>query len=459
VIGSTALIRSLRARVLVTLSAVLLGCLALTLVGLDVVFRRTAEQAMRERLHTQVVALLSAAELRAQRSLELPERLPEARFANPGSGLYARITDAQGTVLWRSPSALGLRIDYPGPLAPGERRFARVASSDEGSVFAFSMGVEWELARGANPRFTVSVAEATGPYREQLAAFRRALLIWLGLALVLVVSAQAATLGWLMRPLRRVEREIREVESGTRSELGGSYPTELAGVTANLNALLRTERARLARYRTSLGNLAHSLKTPLAVMRNALAELDPQPRAVSELGEQLARVDAIVRYQLHRAAMWGGDAILQGPVDVRRAAERVLGSLRKLHTERPLQTEVEVAKGTRFYGEEGDLLEVLGNLLDNAFKWARTRVRVEAAGHGEGRRAGLELRVEDDGPGMPERVARDALQRGVRGDTSAPGHGLGLAVVRDVAELYQGSVRIERSRLGGACILVRFPPR
>lgn len=452
---------SLRARILATVSAVLLVCFVLTGLLLDLVFQRTAEQSIRERLDVQILALLSAAEMTPAGALRLPESLPEARFATPGSGLYGRITDARGRVLWRSQSSLGLDIPYPGPLPPGQRRLARVTASDDTPVFALGMGVEWELGGGDKREFTVAVAESLAPYRAQLARFRRQLFVWFGGALLLLVGVQVATLRWLMQPLRRAEREIADIEAGRRSELGAHYPAELAGLTRNLNALIGTERARLARYRESLGNLAHSLKTPLAVIRNTLETAPGAAVPPGEIREQLDRVDAIVGYQLRRAAMSGGTTLGSAPVALRAVADKVLASLHKIHAAKGVRATLEVDAEVRFHGDEGDLLEILGNLLDNAFQWCRSRVRVRARSLSRpgSRRPGFTLLVEDDGPGVAPAERARLWTRGGRSDESAGGHGIGLAVVRDLLELQDGTLELERSELGGAAFRVTIPPR
>ncbi len=452
---------SLRARVLATVSLVLLGCFLLTVLALDVAFRRTAEQAVRERLEVQIVALLAAAELDEEGAvLSLPASLPEARLTTLGSGLYARIVNGEGRVVWRSPSALGVDIDYPGPLPPGRRQFVHTRTAQGVPVFALSMGIDWELDARRAHAFTVSVAESMSAYHAQLARFRQQLMVWFGGALILLIAVQATTLRWLMQPLRRVAREIAEVEAGTREELGGGYPNELAGVARNFNALMRSEHARLARYRESLGNLAHSLKTPLAVIRSALERGGRTPPP-AEVAEQLERVDAIVRYQLQRAAMSGAVSPARRRVSVRQTLDKVRSSLSKIHAEKAPRFVVELGGEPVFHGEEADLLEILGNLMDNACKWCRGTVRVRAGMVPDPWPQTLEIVVEDDGPGIPEAVAAQVRRRGVRADPAVPGSGLGLAMTQELVELLGGTLTVARSggddALGGAALRVLIP--
>jgi two-component system sensor histidine kinase PhoQ len=278
-----------------------------------------------------------------------------------------------------------------------------------------------------------------------------------GLA-VLLVGALAVLLRRELRPLRRIEKEIGEIESGNRTELGGGYPRELAGATANINALLHSERERLRRYRNAVGNLAHSLKTPLAVIRNAIAlpEVRQIP-AVRQLDEQVSRMDDIVRYQLKRAAASAG-TVLGTAVRVREVMETLRNTVRKVYFDRDIECELNVHDDCRFNGDQGDLTEIAGNLLDNAFKWCRGRIRLSAANVqvADARHPGLVFTVEDDGPGIAVDHRKQVLERGARLDERVSGQGIGLSVVSELAELYRGQVDIGDSDLGGARVTVRL---
>jgi two-component system sensor histidine kinase PhoQ len=269
---------------------------------------------------------------------------------------------------------------------------------------------------------------------------------------VLLLAVLGLTLRWGLRPLRQVRREIERVQAGDRERVVGTYPAELQGLTGSVNALLNHERARQKRLRNALGDLAHSLKTPLAVMRGAIGETSMAPGVATTLEAQIGQMDRIVQHQLQRAIA-GSATGITGPVPVLPVAEKLKATLAKLHRDKGVVIEIDIDAGVVFRGAEGDLLEILGNLLDNGCKWCRREVRV-SAGPGNGR---LELRVEDDGPGVDPARADGLLERGVRADETVAGHGLGLAMVRDIAAAYGGGVTIERSRLGGASILVRIP--
>ena len=441
--------RSLNARVTLGAALVLAVFLVLSALALERVFRDSARNARQERLLAQIYLLMAAAEVDSQGRLTLASGPSEPRLDQPSSGLYAAISDGTGNVVWRSRSTLSVDAPHGAPLPAGAQRFEEV-DSDPGFLVE-SFGVSWATTGGSFP-FTFSVAEDRRPYREQLAVYRRSLWTWLGAMALLLLAAQWAILRWGLSPLRRVADELTRLERGEQERIAGNYPTELQRLTDNLNTLLTHERSQQKRYRDALADLAHSLKTPLALVRGALRDAAPSDPTARTLDEQVERMDRIVAYQLQRAST-SGRSRLAAPQPLRPAVERMLAALAKVHGDKRIATEVIVDDGVRFRGDEGDLTELLGNLLDNAFKWGRTQVRVGAEAAG----GKLTLSVEDDGPGIAPEQAQRVLERGVRADQSVPGQGIGLAVVRDIVDAYGGELRIERSRLGGSRIILVLP--
>jgi two-component system sensor histidine kinase PhoQ len=242
--------------------------------------------------------------------------------------------------------------------------------------------------------------------------------------------------------------------------LSDDYPTELTSVARNMNLLIGSERARSERYRNTLDNLAHSLKTPLAAIRALLTE-EKSNELAARIEAQIERMNDIVRYQLRKPATIHTESLGVVSVDVAHEVKRLEEGLAKVYSEKSPTIELDVSDGMRFRGETGDFLEVAGNLLDNACKWCAGMVRltvrpVDPANEDD---SGMCLTVEDDGPGIPEQAAGALLQRGMRLDESAPGHGIGLAVVKDIAASYGGTVKISASDLGGARLTVSIPPQ
>jgi len=436
---------------------VLVVFFGLTVFLLDMLFRRAAEHSLHEVLDAQMVALVAAADPDGPESVT-PTAMLDTRFETPGSGLYAEIRSGSGETIWRSQSTTGTEVQFGPALDDGGRSFFRteIAGTDI-RLAVLSRGIVWPDLHGQPARFTFSVASSLEAYDEQVSAFRQQLIGWFtGLAL-LFVATLALLLRWLGEPVRRLEREIREVEAGAREKLGDEWPTELAPVTGNLNALLDGERTRIRRYRDTLGNLAHSLKTPLAVMRQSLGSGATSKDA---LNIEIDRMSGIIEHQMKRAAASGGVLLGQAPVDLAPIVSELRVALLKVYGNKDLLFETAIDPQAQFIGDRADLTELLGNLLDNACKWAKSRVRIAVSVNEEaGSRAALHLVVDDDGPGIAEVDRARVLERGGRADEAMPGYGLGLSMVHDTVALYGGSLRIDSSSFGGARLELALPGR
>lgn len=440
---------SLNARLVLAASLVLAAFLGLTGWALDRAFSDSAETAVRERLQAHIYGLLAAANLDRRGNLTMPESLPEERFTRPGSGLYAQVIRADHTVAWQSPSQLGQILPLPPQMQPGEWLFTRQDTTEMKSLFVLAFGNSWDIGK-RSVNFTFSVSEDPEVYLAQVARFRQSLFVWFAVLAIGVLIAQGLVLRWGLSPLRRVERDLAAVEGGERELLRGDYPRELRGLTDNLNALLKTERGRLGRYRDALADLAHSLKTPLAVLRGAGTQQSNGTDLEQLVREQTERMSQIVDYQLQRAAT-SGRTTLMAPIAIATLLQRIFNSLEKVYAERHLSLTLNADTALHFRGDEADLMELSGNLLDNACKWAESRVTATAHLHDVAGNQELVLCIEDDGPGIAPEQRAAVLGRGVRIDSNVPGHGIGLAVARDIASAYGGHIEIDHSEsLGGA---------
>jgi two-component system, OmpR family, sensor histidine kinase PhoQ len=437
---------------------VLVVFFGLTVLLLDMLFRHAAERSVHEVLDAQMVALVAAADPDGPESVT-PTALLDTRFDTPGSGLYAEIRSASGESIWRSQSTTGSTVQFGPPLEGGQRQFffTQIAGTQVELAVA-SRGIVWPDLHGAPARFTFSVASSLEAYRDQVAGFRQQLVGWFAGLAFLFVATLALLVSWLSLPMRRLEREIKEVEAGKRESLGDQWPQELTLITGNLNALLEGERQRIKRYRDTLGNLAHSLKTPLAVMRQSLgATAAPDKRA---LDAEIERMSEIIEHQMKRAAASGGVLLGQAPVDVAPIVAELRVALTKVYGNKDLLFETAIGAGAQFIGDRADFTELLGNLLDNACKWARGRVRIAVSVDGSAdTRSALGLVIEDDGPGIAQADRARVLKRGGRADEAMPGHGLGLSMVHDTIALYGGAMSIGESDLGGARFDLKLPGR
>jgi two-component system, OmpR family, sensor histidine kinase PhoQ len=446
-------VHSLSRRLLISVSVPLALFFGVMMLVLDTGFRQLSERSVQEVLDSEMVALIAAAEPQPDGGYAPTPNELDPRLATPRSGVYAEIRSQLHQ--WRSPSTAGLDADF-GPLLPRTERTLDFATFGHERVAIESRAIQFEDDPNGTRGLTFSVAASLSPYEEQLWDFRRELVGWFIALMLLLLVTLAALLRWVLAPVRRMEREIHAVEEGRSDTLGAGYPRELSGVASNLNALLVGERKRVTRYRDTLGNLAHSLKTPLAVMRSSL----PPAQSSAGLSTEIDRMSGIIEHQLKRAAASGGALLGQAPVEVAQVAAELRGTLLRVHAGKDLSIELGIAANAQFIGDRSDLTELLGNLLDNACKWCRSRVRLRAAADDNaGPRERLQIVVEDDGAGISAEDRARVLERGVRADETVPGHGLGLAMVRDTVDMYGGRLTIDTSALGGARLTLKLPGR
>lgn len=437
---------SIRARLLLGAALLLLAFIAAAGFAVQRAHADSVRAVHFGRLQGTVYLLLAHAELDDSGALVMPASFAEPRLSLPQSGLYAGIYNVASRQEWRSPSSLGaippLRREG---VAPGEWRNDSFEGRGQ-SFLAVSYGVNWAAGKRQAP-LVLSVAEDRAEFDREIAVFALTLWLWLGGAGVLLLLAQILLLQWGLAPLARVAQEIRRVESGEQARIGGRYPNEITPLTDNLNTLIQQERVRQGRYKEALSFLAHSLKTPLAVLRNAIDEPAQLPATVAQ---QVARMDDIVQHQLGRAAA-GGATRFAPPVPVAPVLDRVRDALAKVYAGKALCFEVECASDLAWRIEEGDLFEMLGNVMDNAAKWARHRVSARAWRDGNR----LLLRVEDDGAGFTD--TESILRIHVRMDERVPGHGVGLAVVNDLVASHHGELKLSRGAWGGARVEIILP--
>ncbi len=434
--------KSIQARLSLGLVAVLVvvGVVLaqLTLWLFEAGLQRYLENGLRKESENLLVALV-----RGPSGLQLDERRISAAYQRPFSGYYFRIDFDKGT--WRSRSLWDL--DMPKPAAPG------LSDSHE-------LGPEGQqlLALRADYRrlgqdISISVAQDYSPVRE---GFRRLQQIGLGMglvALILVLVLQRITVTRSLQPLERARQQIAQLQEGQRNELDTLVPLELEPLVGQINHLLAHTEDTLRRSRNALGNLGHALKTPLAVLVSLehRDELRDHADLRATLAEQLDQIQQRLARELGRARL-AGEALPGAHFDCDSELPTLFNTLSLIHGSE-LDLDWDVQPGLRLPWDREDLLELLGNLLDNACKWAETQVLLGIARTTEGYR----LCIDDDGPGIPEVHRHAVLERGTRLDEQVAGHGLGLGIVRDIVEAWGGSLRLDASPLGGLRVLVDLP--
>ena len=456
----------LQTRLLLIAALVLSACLGAVGWIQDRSFKAAVRNGAADQLRAVAYGLLAAANDRDSQLVMAPE-LGEPRLSQPNSGLYAYLEGSNGATIWRSPSIVtsGSGISEQLPIgkrpAPGEQAFGLAAPIvGEPPRFVLGYTVFWE-SLGSQLTFWVLADEA--PYHNQIVAFRRDAVVGLLAAAATFLAIQFAALRWGLRPVRRVATRLRGLEAGERDDIGNDYPSELAALARNLNRFIASERANRERHRNAMDDLAHSLKTPLAVLKNALRELRGGQARLFE--EQLRRMETTVSHQLGRAAAVRPTTQSLAAMPV---ATRIARALERAYAEKNLDIElIDGSPEAVVRVDERDLMEMLGNLIDNAFKYGRSRIRISASPQpmaqsdsGQAGRPDVQLAtilVEDDGPGIAEDRRQRMLQRGERGDMATSGQGIGLAMVVELAAFYQGCVHIGDSDLGGAALRLSLP--
>ncbi|MBC6624124.1 MULTISPECIES: sensor histidine kinase [Pseudomonas] len=402
--------------------------------------QRYLEAGLRNDSENLLVALV-----RGPNGVQLDEQRLSPAYQRPFSGHYFRIDFAD--VHWRSRSLW-------------DQELPRLAVAGlKGNLQLGPEGQQLLVLRSDYKRFgqsiSISVAQDYTPVRESFRLMRQVGLVMGLAALLLVLILQRVTVRRALRPLETARNQIAQLQQGQRSQLDTQVPLELEPLVAQINHLLAHTEDSLKRSRNALGNLGHALKTPLAVLLSAASSdaLKDHPQLSQLLREQLEQVQQRLNRELNRARL-AGDALPGALFDCEQELPGLLATLRMIHGEH-LDLSYQVAPGLQLPWDREDLLELLGNLLDNACKWADAEVRLRVSETPQGYR----LAVEDDGPGIPEAQRDQVFSRGARLDEQRVGHGLGLGIVRDIVEVWGGVLQLQESELGGLKVLIQLPRR
>ncbi|MEO3866479.1 ATP-binding protein [Rheinheimera sp. HH7-4] len=389
-----------------------------------------------QKLEVHLYSVLSELSV-SQDKVELLNNALAPDFYRPDSGLSAYITDQQNLV-WQSDSSLNQQFSPPGQdLPPGEHLF-RPLSQTGGEFWVLSLSLLFDAEEYTRP-LTLHIVQTNERLMAPQLAFRATLLQWfIGIGLVLLLIMLLAYY-WTTKPLSRLDHEIRRVENGSQEQLTGRYPAELCIIKEDLNLLLANQNRQKQRYRNHLSDLAHALKTPVAVLNTSA--LSQQP----ELKEQLDRITSMIEHQLKRAASSGQD-IWKKQIEIRPVADKLIAALNKIYRHKDLRISLHCPTNAVFRGDETDLMEILGNLLDNACKACHHQVQLTV----QTEHQHLLLTIEDDGPGVPAEKRQQLFERGARLDTYKDGHGVGLAIVAELVQSYSGKLNLDDSELGGA---------
>ena len=440
---------SLKVRLM--LSALLMIVIVLPIIGITLnhAFEVQIRSAVKNELSAYSYSILAVAEVE-DNHLFMPGQLLENQFNVIESGLYALITSKGKTddILWSSRSLLG--IDTPSNLVTpqvGQSQFLEsVIEGKAHLIYSFSASFTSNASDGEKSfPLTLHIIKDQADLLQVIEQFKQQLWSWLFILMLLLIFVQIAWLKWTLKPLLTLKSELAMVEQGKAEKLQASYPQELEQVTNQVNVLLKTEQMQRKRYRNALSDLAHSLKTPLAVMQS-------QNDLSATSSEQITIINHTIEHQLKRAQSAGESSWHLG-ISMEPIAKKLCNTLGKIYRDKNLTIRETIPQQVIFKGDEADLMEILGNLMDNACKAAKSEVSLKV----EENENQLFFSIEDDGQGISDSQKQTILNRGTRADTYQQGHGIGLAIVRDLVASYQGKLSIENSSdLGGAKFVILF---
>lgn len=330
-------------------------------------------------------------------------------------------------------------------------QFNAIREDDNTSEMTHSVAVNVYPPTARMPQLTIVVID-TVPIE-----LKRSWMVWswfiyvLAANLLLVIPLLWMAAWWSLRPIEELAKEVRELEEHHRENLNPATTRELTSLVRNLNRLLKSERERYDKYRTTLTDLTHSLKTPLAVLQSTLRSLRSEKLSVSDaepvMLEQISRISQQIGYYLHRASMRGSSGLLSRELHpVAPLLDSLTSALNKVYQRKGVNISLDISPEISFVGEKNDFMEVIGNLLDNACKYCLEFVEVSARQTDES----VHIIIEDDGPGIPLSKREVVFDRGQRADTLRPGQGVGLSVAREIVEQYDGQILTGESLLGGA---------
>ncbi|WP_296265124.1 ATP-binding protein [Pseudomonas sp. UBA6562] len=445
------MIRSLRLRLMLAAAVLAVLFMLALLPALQKAFSLALQESIEQRLASDVTTLISAA--RVERGqLKMPALLPDERYNLPASGLLGYIFDREGKLVWQSRATDTQHINYQPRYDGRGNEFARIRQGDGEEFFVYD--VEVKLLGGKSAAFSIVALQPVSGYQHTLDGLREKLYLGFGAALLALLGLLWAGLTWGLRSLRHLSRELDQVEAGVRDGLSREHPSELLRLTGSLNRLLHSEREQRQRYRDSLDDLAHSLKTPLAVLQGVgegMGQGADEREQARVLQSQIERMSQQIDYQLQRASL-RKSGLVRHQVEVRPLLDSLCSTLAKVYRDKQVHVSLHLPARARLPVEQGALLELLGNLLENAYRLCLEQVRVSLR-QGVGI---IELCVEDDGPGVPAEQRQRILQRGERLDRQHPGQGIGLAVVKDIIDSYDAELSLDDSPLGGAAFRIVF---
>ena len=428
---------SITRRLLIVSAILLTAFLGIAAYALDRAYINASNTALSQRLEAHAYTLLADAQDGPKGQLSMPEQSSDPRFNQLDSGYQASIIELPNTVVWQSASIQDELLSANAGLKIGQSELVL----DELSAH-YQQVIAWEDFASKEHVYAIVINMAIAPHLAEQASFRSTLWQWLSFTGFILLITLIIAVRWGLRPLNQIPAHIQALEKGDVDMLSDEVASELKPLTQQINALLAQMHRRHERIRHAMSDMAHSLKTPLALMRSQLNSDE------TEINRQIDEVDRMIRYYRQRATLAGTDQFgaLSQPYAI---AQRIAQSLEKVHRDKSLQISLAIPHDLECRADEGDLYELFGNLLENAAKYAQQIIQVSYNNQ--------TWRISDDGPGISADDIERVLRRGQRADEQRPGQGIGLAVAKAIIEQYDGEIKIQRSELGGAEIQFSLP--
>lgn len=407
-------------------------------------FHRTLIASEEARLKSVVYTFLSLMDVDEDGSIKVDEAAFANAFAeNPEVTVY--ILDENLKMIWASVES------FTQPTSSilttiGDWQFHHEKKNHSSSLY-FGLAWENEKTKQEN-KYTIGVVDSGKFYRHETSIYRKTLWTWLPLGCLTLLLLQLIMVRWGFRPMQQIANEVSMIEKGKQHKFEQSYPSELAPLTSNINSLLRHERGQQLRYQQALDNLAHALKTPLTAIKNLTMQKSPDAQLQKDLGEQVNRAREIVDYQLGKAKAVGKNPFAK-PILILPVIEKISRSIQKVYVQKNIQIDIQIEQDVTVTLDEGDLFEIIGNILENAAKYCKSHIRISFQKNN--------LVIEDDGTGFDDQKIQSLIQRGVRQDQRTEGSGIGLSVAYEIISAFGGSLELTKSsNLGGASVIIHF---
>lgn len=429
---------------------------------LSAVNRSASQQDFDERLGVYQRALVAELAASGQEQRADIGELGEPMFDLPLSGWYWQVTrlDADRPEVHASRSLFAERlpklVDVEGESGPGGARKGFVQGPDDRRLRL----IERLIDAGDQGRFLIQVAASPEEIEVDVSRFDLSLGATFSLLALALVASTALQVRFGLRPLRQLQEGVAAIRRGEGEHIAGDFPRDIHPLASELNLLIASNKEIVERARTHVGNLAHALKTPLSVILNEAEAQARQPGAAvlaDRVTEQAGIMRDQVGYYLDRARAAARSSMIGTATDAKPVIDALTRTFTKIYADRGVTFAAEAPAGLRFRGERQDLEDMIGNLVDNAGKWARSHVAIAAAFAEEASGAGLAIVVDDDGPGLPADQRATVTRRGRRMDETKPGSGLGLSIVADLVGVYGGALTLSDSPLGGLRAILRLP--